>query len=206
MLQAYDGTGRITRGKTYANTGRVTDIKVEGQTVTAKVAGRFKDYYHIRIAFPTLSKKTEMQVSDILAKNPVALVALHSGIMREDLIAEFEKKEVRLIPDRWIKSNAYCSCPDDGNPCKHIAAVLFILAREIDFDPRLIFQIAGFDLNKVTADGISGKTAADGIVFETGSTAAPLNPETALTFEEPVPISIKNKKTISEILQTEENS
>lgn len=205
MLQAYDGTGRITRGKTYANTGRVTDIKVEGQTVTAKVAGHFEDYYHIRIAFPTLSKKTEMQVSDILAKNPVALVALHSGIMREDLIAEFEKKEVRLIPDRWIKSNAYCSCPDDGNPCKHIAAVLFILAREIDFDPRLIFQIAGFDLNKVTADGISGKTAADGIVFEAGSTAAPLNPETALTFEEPVPISIKNKKTISEILQTEEN-
>lgn len=206
MLQAYDGTGRITRGKTYANTGRVEDIKVEGQTVTAKVAGHYEDYYKIKISFPPIAKKTEKQVSDILAKNPVALAALRSGIMQEDLIAEFEKKEVRLIPARWVKSNAYCSCPDDGNPCKHIAAVLFILAREIDFDPRLIFQIAGFDLNKVGADATSAEAFSDKTATGHSSTAALPQPETALTVEDPVPASIKNKKTVSEILRTEHSS
>jgi snf2 family protein len=196
MLQAYDGTGRITRGKTYANTGRVEDIKVKGQIVTAKVAGRDSAYYTVRINFPPLSKKIERQVAQILANNPIALVALRSGIMQDDLIAEFEKNDVRLLPARWIKSNAYCSCPDDGNPCKHIAAVLFILSREIDFDPRLIFSIAGFDLTQ---------NFDDNATIDRTKTAV-CKTESCVNFEQPIPAAIKNKKTISEILQTEKSS
>jgi len=36
-----------------------------------------------------------------------------------------------------------CSCPDHANPCKHIAAVFYILAERFDDDPFLIFRWRG---------------------------------------------------------------
>ena len=36
-----------------------------------------------------------------------------------------------------------CSCPDVANPCKHIAAVYYLLGEEFDRDPFLIFRLRG---------------------------------------------------------------
>ena len=36
-----------------------------------------------------------------------------------------------------------CSCPDSANPCKHIAAVYYLLGEEFDRDPFLIFRLRG---------------------------------------------------------------
>ena len=36
-----------------------------------------------------------------------------------------------------------CSCPDWSNPCKHIAAVYYLLAEQFDCDPFLIFKLRG---------------------------------------------------------------
>jgi len=36
-----------------------------------------------------------------------------------------------------------CSCPDWSNPCKHIAAVYYLLAEQFDHDPFLIFKLRG---------------------------------------------------------------
>ena len=41
------------------------------------------------------------------------------------------------------KFNAECSCPDYANPCKHIAAVFYTLADEIDYEPMLLFKLRG---------------------------------------------------------------
>jgi uncharacterized Zn finger protein len=38
-----------------------------------------------------------------------------------------------------------CSCPDPENPCKHAAAVLYLLAEDFDLDPFLIFAWRGLD-------------------------------------------------------------
>ena len=35
------------------------------------------------------------------------------------------------------------SCPDWANPCKHIAAVYYLLAEQFDDDPFLIFKLRG---------------------------------------------------------------
>ena len=40
MLKAYDDSGRLSRGKTYANTGKVNSLVVNGQTAGAKVKGK----------------------------------------------------------------------------------------------------------------------------------------------------------------------
>jgi uncharacterized Zn finger protein len=42
-----------------------------------------------------------------------------------------------------------CSCPDSANPCKHVAAVHYLLAEEIDRDPFLLFTLRGRDREAV---------------------------------------------------------
>jgi len=41
-----------------------------------------------------------------------------------------------------------CSCPDWAVPCKHIAAVVYIIANEIDKNPFLVFNLHNFDILK----------------------------------------------------------
>lgn len=36
-----------------------------------------------------------------------------------------------------------CTCPDWSNPCKHIAGVYYLLAKELDQDPFLLFELRG---------------------------------------------------------------
>ncbi len=42
-----------------------------------------------------------------------------------------------------MSSNSACSCPDWENPCKHMAAVYYLLAEAFDADPFLIFAWRG---------------------------------------------------------------
>ena len=41
-----------------------------------------------------------------------------------------------------------CSCPDWAVPCKHIAAVIYIIANEIDKNPFIVFKLHGLDIFK----------------------------------------------------------
>ena len=146
MLEAYDGTGRISRGKSYANTGKVDSLVVKENKVGARVEGHYEPWYYISLTFPQISETNRKKLEKILASDPAGCIALANGIMTEQFIAACEKKDVRFIPRRWTLIKSDCSCPDSANPCKHIAAVLYILSKEIDHDPRLLFQLAGVNL------------------------------------------------------------
>ena len=48
-----------------------------------------------------------------------------------------------LFPKRGADLETDCTCPDWSNPCKHIAAVYYLLAEEFDRDPFLLFRLRG---------------------------------------------------------------
>ena len=146
MIESYDGDGRVSRGKSYANTGKVDSLVITGNKVAARVAGHYDPWYYISLTFPCISESNRKKLEKILAQHPADFIALGSGTMTERLVALFEAKDIRFIPRRWSLIESDCSCPDSASLCKHIAAVLYILAKEIDHDPRLLFQLAGIDL------------------------------------------------------------
>ncbi|WP_024752946.1 DEAD/DEAH box helicase [Treponema phagedenis] len=158
MLEAYNGTGRITRGKTYANTGKVDSLNIKENSVGARVEGRYEPWYYISIKFPALSGTNFKKLEVVFKKNPIDLVSLRAGTMSPNLLKQIKDKNIRLIPSYWRYIERDCTCPDSGDPCKHMAAVLYILAKEIDHDPRLLFQLAGVDLSKIEiADSAYGE-------------------------------------------------
>ena len=146
MIESYDGDGRVSRGKSYANTGKVDSLVITGNKVAARVAGHYDPWYYISLTFPRISEPNRKKLEKILTQHPADFIALGSGTMTEHLVTLFEAKDIRFIPRRWSLIESDCSCPDSAALCKHIAAVLYILAKEIDHDPRLLFQLAGIDL------------------------------------------------------------
>ncbi|HOV38401.1 MAG TPA: DEAD/DEAH box helicase, partial [Spirochaetales bacterium] len=68
------------------------------------------------------------------------------GELPMELIKELKTAGIDLLPRNWSRLERRCSCPDYGDPCKHMAAVYYTLAREIDQNPFGIFLLRGLDL------------------------------------------------------------
>ncbi len=56
-----------------------------------------------------------------------------------------------LFPGRINDLKTSCSCPDSSNPCKHIAAVYYMIAEEFDRDPFLLLQMRGLGRDEFMA-------------------------------------------------------
>ncbi len=141
-------SNRLARGKTYANTGRVKNIKIDKGKVSASVKGSYYDSYRIKINLEKFTKDEIKKIKEIIAQNPSIAIELGMGNLPESLLALIEKEKITLLPKKWKDLKSSCSCPDSANPCKHLAAVYYMLANEIDKDPFILFSIKGFEFEK----------------------------------------------------------
>lgn len=63
-----------------------------------------------------------------------------------------EKNNIKIFPQSWQDIKLNCSCPDWAVPCKHLAAVIYKIANEIDQNPFLVFNLHRFDIvNELSA-------------------------------------------------------
>jgi uncharacterized Zn finger protein len=61
-----------------------------------------------------------------------------------------------------------CSCPDWGFPCKHLSAVLYVLAEAFDDDPFLVLAWRG-----MAKEALLDALRATGVTADDGDDAAP---------------------------------
>lgn len=147
LLSHYD-EGRLQRGRTYANTGRVASVSITGPEIDAKVEGNYRPWYRVRLRFPVFAKAEREAVLGLVRKRPALLSAIAGGELPMELIGELKAAGVDLLPRDWSRLVRSCDCPDNGDPCKHMAAVYYTLAREIDQNPFGLFLLRGLDLRK----------------------------------------------------------
>jgi len=145
-IDGFDESGRLGRGKTYANTGRVLKLEIVNTTVMARVKGRSYSGYDVEIKFPKFSKNDEQRIYEIIEENPLILARIMNRELPEELLDLLEDEDIYLLPHSWNDMKRSCDCPDWGDPCKHMAAVYYMLASEIDKNPFAIFLIRGIDL------------------------------------------------------------
>ena len=134
---------RLTRGRTYARKGQVITIDVQKGEVTAKVQGTRAKPYEVRIQLNPISESEWDSVADAMASKAIFAAKLLSGEMPLDIEDAFRDANVALFPTSKGELKTDCSCPDWANPCKHIAAVYYLLAERFDEDPFLIFKLRG---------------------------------------------------------------
>jgi uncharacterized Zn finger protein len=99
--------------------------------------------YDITIQVKELSAAEWKKVIDALSSQALYLAKLLAGEMPQDIEKVFTAAGLSLFPKRLGDLKTACSCPDYSNPCKHIAAVYYLLGEEFDRDPFLIFQLRG---------------------------------------------------------------
>ena len=145
-LISTDYSNRLPRGKSYARNGYVKTIAISTKGTDAKVQGRRPSPYKISLSLPAFTHKEKITILDIITHNPLYLSSLLNRKLPEALYQDFEKQKVALFPKRWDDVIAHCSCPDWASCCKHIAAVIYMIANEIDRNPFLVFELHGLDI------------------------------------------------------------
>jgi uncharacterized Zn finger protein len=151
VLERFAVGRRLGRGRNYARQGHIVDIEIGKGFVTAHVQGSRDAPYLVRMHFSMLSSTDWKKLTRALAQRPDIAVELGMGQIPESIEQVFEEQRLSLFPNASGDLKAACSCPDNANPCKHVAAVYYLLGEEFDRDPFLIFQLRGMERSELLA-------------------------------------------------------
>jgi uncharacterized Zn finger protein len=143
VLESFDFGSRLTRGRTYARGGAVLNIDVGVGRVRSKVQGSRPTPYAVEIGIPPLTDTQWQQAIGAMSEQAIFAAQLLAGEMPQEIEQAFESAGVALFPQTSRELITSCSCPDYANPCKHIAAVYYLLGERFDEDPFLIFALRG---------------------------------------------------------------
>ncbi|NTW54139.1 MAG: hypothetical protein HGB15_05155 [Chlorobaculum sp.] len=145
QLERFNDTARLARGRSYARQGQVTGLEVTSKGVVAKVQGSRARPYNVSIRLTPYSKEELQRFVAVLGENPVLVARMLGGEMPEEIDRLCSKAGLSLFPKSFKDIEATCSCPDYANPCKHLAAVFYLLAEAFDRDPFLLFTLRGIE-------------------------------------------------------------
>ena len=151
VLESFNIGARLGRGRSYARNGQVLSIDVEKGMVTARVQGSRTRPYNITLKVKPLSGADWEKLTKALSSQVIFAAKLFAGEMPQDIEEVFKEAGLSLFPDRLKDLETNCSCPDWSNPCKHIAAVYYLLGEEFDRNPFLIFRLRGMEREELLA-------------------------------------------------------
>ena len=145
-LDRIDFSNRIPRGRSYANKGMVDSVIINENMIGAKVKGSRPKPYDITIVVPPFFDQEKKVFIEMIKNNPLIVSQLLNRQLPKELLDIAEQNNVKIFPQSWQDIKLNCSCPDWAVPCKHLAAVIYIIANEIDQNPFLVFTLHRFDL------------------------------------------------------------
>ncbi len=145
-LDKIDFSNRLPRGRTYANKGMVTSININENTIKAKVRGSRPKPYDVTIVVPPFFEEEQRVLIENIRNNPLLLSQLLNRQLPQELLSIADAKGIKIFPQSWQDIKLNCSCPDWAVPCKHLAAVIYTIANEIDQNPFLVFNLHRFNI------------------------------------------------------------
>lgn len=149
VLETIGVGGRLQRGRTYARKGQVLDLELVTGAVNATVQGSRARPYRVRIGLDAFGKTQWAAVCEALADNAWYAAKLLTGEMPEDIEEVFTSVGLSLFPSDPGEMTMDCTCPDWEVPCKHLAAVFYLLAESFDADPFTILAWRGRDRERL---------------------------------------------------------
>ena len=142
-----DFENRLPRGKKYAEEGAVSHFTVTPGEIQAKVHGR--KTYNVTLGLPALTGAQWEKALDRIYQESRFVASLLAGEMPQGLDETFREAGASLYPRVPKELQTHCDCPDWANPCKHVAAVCYIMAEALDRDPWLLFDLRGLTKEEV---------------------------------------------------------
>ncbi|WP_405803175.1 SWIM zinc finger family protein [Streptomyces sp. NBC_01187] len=135
-------TARLERGRAYARDGGVAGVRVERGRITAYVYGSRPRPYRAELRLPVLTPAQWDTFLDTAAEQPAWVAALLDGEVPHEVATQAEAAGARLLPGPGDLLPT-CTCPDRGRPCKHVAALCYEVAAQLDADPFTLLLARG---------------------------------------------------------------
>jgi uncharacterized Zn finger protein len=135
VLESFGMSGRLARGRNYARRGQVMEFELSTGKVRARVQGSRPAPYQVRIGVLPLTTAQWRSVTEALGGQALFRAKLLAGEMPHEIEDVFAACGTPLFPRSARDLEMSCSCPDWGVPCKHLAAVCYVLAEKFDDDP-----------------------------------------------------------------------
>jgi uncharacterized Zn finger protein len=156
--------GRLGRGRTYARQGQVIDLGIGSGLAVAQVQGSRRTPYGVQISMPAASDVRWEAIVQTLAAQAGYAARLLAGELPHEIEDVFAQAGVALFPERGSRLVATCNCPDWATPCKHAAAVCYLMAEAFDRDPFLLLAFRGRDRAALLAElrALRGESATGG--------------------------------------------
>ena len=145
-LENIDYSNRLPRGRSYASNGSVRNIAFDKNIIIAKVKGSRPKPYDINIVIPEFTKTQKDDLINAIQNNHSILASMLNRKLPNELLDIALKKNIKIFPKEWKDFKMNCSCPDWAVPCKHLAAVIYIIANEIDLNPFKVLELHGLDV------------------------------------------------------------
>ena len=209
VLEAAGVGGRLARGRTYARKGQTVSLQVDAGAATARVQGSAPRPYRVRIGVPTLDKAQWTAVLDALAADASLTAAMLAGELPREVEDVVGAQGVALFPAGRGDLAMDCTCPDATVPCKHLAAVFYLLAERFDADPFAVLALRGRDRETVLDELRARRTRTpeppplptDPVAFYAGGSpelpAGPPTPPDALLDRVPaLPLAVRGRDVV----------
>ncbi len=143
VIESRGLASRLNQGLRYARARRVLQIEIEPGGLEALVQGSRYEPYRVRMRIKKFTERQWEKALDALASKALFAAKLLVGEMPQNIEEAFEAEGLSLFPQGPRDLTTTCSCPHEAHPCKHIAAVHFALAGQLDQDPFLLFRLRG---------------------------------------------------------------
>jgi uncharacterized Zn finger protein len=143
VLESVISSGRLTRGRSYARSGQVLSFSLKPGVVSAKVQGSRPRPYKVTLSVSSLTDDQWDLVEDRLNSQALFRAKLLAGEMPHEIESVFASCGTPLFPSSADDLGMDCDCPDWEVPCKHLAAVCYVLAEAFDEDPFGILEWRG---------------------------------------------------------------
>jgi uncharacterized Zn finger protein len=144
-LTSVSVSSRLSRGRSYARSGQVLSVDIKSGVINSRVQGSRRSPYAVTIEIKPLTAHQWKTIGKAIGSKAAYVAHLLNGEMPETIEEVFRSASISLFPQTSNDLKTDCSCPDWSNPCKHIAAVYYIVGEEFDRDPFLLFKLRGLE-------------------------------------------------------------
>ncbi len=133
---------RLPRGRSYARHGAVGELTFSAGEVKAPVQGRRRTPYNARVRVVRYTGEEWDRVLAAIGAQLGHVAAMLDGELPPEAAADVTGSGLDLLPGPGDLALS-CSCPDDADPCKHSAALCYLIADALDTDPFRVFLLRG---------------------------------------------------------------
>jgi SNF2 family DNA or RNA helicase/uncharacterized Zn finger protein len=153
----------------------------------------------VRIKIPEFSELQIAIIQEIVNNSTLILSSLVKKKLPEQILDKLQQNHISLFPTKWKELSADCSCPDWAMPCKHLAALVYVMSDEIDKNPFTLFSLRGCDLLSMIDDFKDGNLEKEQQVPKLDNILSDSYTEvlrTASTGTESAPSNIEDSATV----------